>query len=370
MGRVRLWVFALGLLIATAPSARAEVVAMEPRTMRALKASNVREAPSLNGAPVGRLAQGQEVTVNGRAEGGSWLRVVLPEEGTGFVWARLLKPAAARRGAERRQPDADKEAGDTYRDCPACPVMVVLPTGAFTMGAPEESTEAGSFERPAHRVTIDHALAMGRTEVTRRQWRACVRDGGCDEGALPPARGEGPDHPAHHIAWTDARAYVRWLAERTGAPYRLPTEAEWEYAARAGTETPRPWTGGAAAACDHANVGDRAARATGLALEMPHPCDDGVARRAPVGRFGANGFGLQDMIGNVAEWVLDCPSEDYTATPANGSPFIPAGCDLRVVRGGAFDSPTWAARAAARAAFPPNRREATIGFRVVKGPEP
>ena len=186
-------------------------------------------------------------------------------------------------------------AGTKFRDCPECPLMVVVPSGSFMMGSPE----AGLYdaEGPVHRVTIARPFAVGVYEVTFGEWDACVSGGGC--GAYRPddeGWGRG-DRPVIRIDWDDAQAYVRWLSGKTGKKYRLLSESEWEYVARAGTGT-RYWWGD--------EIGRNRANCYGCGSRW-----DDEEQTAPVGSFPANAFGLHDVHGNVSEWVEDCWNDSY-----------------------------------------------------------
>ena len=201
--------------------------------------------------------------------------------------------------------------------------MVVVPEGSFLMGSPTD--EAGRFddEGPAHRVTIARPFAVGVYEVTFAEWDACVSGGGCG-GRRPDDRGWGRGRrPVINVSWKDAKAYVEWLSRRTGEAYRLLSEAEWEYVARAGTRT-RYWWGD--------KIGWKRACCSG--------CWDrwGGRQTAPVGSFSANAFGLHDVHGNVNEWVEDCWNESYRGAPRDGSAWTSGSCGLRVLRGGHWSS--------------------------------
>ena len=237
--------------------------------------------------------------------------------------------------------------GTVLRDCANCPELVWLPQGEFMMG---ESTGAGS---PRHGVRIDYMLAVGRFEVTFAEWDACVAAQGCRYRPDDSGWGRGWQ-PVINVSWMDARQYVAWLSRRTGKSYRLLSEAEWEYAARAGSQV-RYWWGN--------NPGHNDANC--------HDCGsswDG-RRPAPVGRFGANPFGLHDMHGNVAEWVEDCHHDGYRDAPNDGAAWTrdcSAVADARVLRGGAWDGPAETTRAAARSAASTNYYDNRIGFRVAR----
>jgi formylglycine-generating enzyme required for sulfatase activity len=203
---------------------------------------------------------------------------------------------------------------------------------------------------------------MSRTEVTFEQWDACVTDGGCD-GQRPDDEGWGRgSRPVINISWEEARLFADWLSGKTGARYRLPTEAEWEYAARSGVAAPYAF-GDTNRVCEFANGLDRTAKAAGLSgLGEPTACSDGFARTAPTASFKPGTWGLFDMAGNVQEWVLDCYANRYGAAPAR------ADCAARVVRGGSFLSPLSELRSSARTNFPQDSRANSIGFRVVRDP--
>jgi formylglycine-generating enzyme required for sulfatase activity len=231
------------------------------------------------------------------------------------------------------------------RDCPVCPELMLIPAGSATMG----STEVFAFESPVHEVTISKPFYMGRREVTFDEWDACLSEGGCQY--RPGDRGQGRGlRPASDLDWNDAKAYVAWLSRKTGKAYRLPSEAEWEYAARAGTKTPYYW--GSAVEKDRANC----------AGCNTTPLNKTVA----TGTFPPNAFGLIDMAGNAAEWVEDCWADNYKTAPKDGSAFTKADCRERVLRGGSFNNDQRFVRTAARFKYDYDVRYYTNGFRVVR----
>ena len=267
--------------------------------------------------------------------------------------------------------------GLTFRDCwIPCPDLVVVPAGTFRMG----STRRQADERPVHEVRLD-AFALGRYEVTRGEYQAFViatgyQSAGCsivdDDGRLDwdggaswhrPGFEQDNRHPAVCVSWTDAQAYVRWLSAETGERYRLPSEAEWEYGARAAYNLWWPDS-----ACDYANSGDRALLRGVPGWPRPvFNCSDGAAHTAPVGSYGANEFGLQDMLGNVWEWTADCWHDNYQGAPADGSAWTRRGdCDRRVLRGGSWGTVPTGLRAANRYRNDDNRGSAMVGFRVAR----
>jgi formylglycine-generating enzyme required for sulfatase activity len=241
----------------------------------------------------------------------------------------------------------------SFADCSNCPEMVVIPSGTFTMGSPPTEMYRGSEAQ--HRVTVP-SFALGRYEVTFVQWEACVADGGC--GGLEPddyGWGRG-NRPVIGVSWNDAKAYVAWLTRKTGKPYRLPSESEWEYGARGGTTT--PYSSGKTISPKQANFDGSMGDGAG-------PSDVNRQRTMPVGSFPANPFGLHDMHGNVWEWMEDCWSEDYSATtPANGAPYSQPNCGGRVMRGGSWEDYAGDIRSAARVASGAEEQSWSDGFRV------
>jgi formylglycine-generating enzyme required for sulfatase activity len=262
-----------------------------------------------------------------------------------IAWGLVMLAAAAAPFA------APARAAEPFKDCAHCPEMVVIPAGSFTMGAARSTDpEAKRYEGPPHTVKIAR-FAIGRYEVTFAEWDACVAAKGCAH--RPDDRGWGRERrPVINISWTDAREYVRWLARTTGKPYRLPSEAEWEYAARAGTTTPYWW--GPALSDGQADClvcgGTWSGRKT-----------------APVGRFKPNPFGLYDTQGNVWEWVADCWHDGYAGAPANGQAWVAGGdCKMRVLRGGSWLSLARSLRVSHREGYDPTFRYASNGLRVAR----
>jgi formylglycine-generating enzyme required for sulfatase activity len=238
---------------------------------------------------------------------------------------------------------AEHKVGETFRDCAECPEMVVVPAGAFEMGSP------APYERPVHRVMIAKAFAIGRYEVTFDEWGHCVADKRCKY--TPDDRGWGKgNRPVINLSWVDAKDFVAWLSEKSGKTYRLPSEAEWEYAARGGTKT-KFWWG--------RDIGDHHANCQG--------CNTGsAAETLPVGSFKPNPYGVYDTSGNVAEWVEDCWHDSYRGAPPNGAAWTNGQCELRVLRGGAFDSQPGLVASAARFRYDYDVRYPANGFRVVR----
>lgn len=250
--------------------------------------------------------------------------------------------------------------GAIFRDCAECPEMVVVTSGTFRMGGNEADPDQRPDELPAHPVTFKAPFAVGRFEITFAEWEACVAGGGCQANPEPEDEGWGRGRrPVINVSWNDAQTYVAWLTRKTARTYRLLTEAEWEYAARAGSET--PYAFGVQLTTQHANFnpGEVLEGSTALYRE----------RTIPVGELPANPWGLHDMHGNVGEWVLDAWHEDYGGAPRDGSARLSDADDaLRVIRGGSWYKPAQDCRTSSRARDLPDHRSADIGFRVARLP--
>lgn len=241
----------------------------------------------------------------------------------------------------------DDYLGVVFRDCLVCPDMVEAPAGAFVIGARDDDPMRRESEGPAQ-VRLVSGFAIARRETTFAQWEACVADGGC-RGHNPDDAGFGRGaRPAINVSYADAEAYAAWLSEKTGHRYRLPSETEWEYAARAGAATPYP---GGALAPSHANY------AGALVSDEPEPVS--IRMTTPAGSYPANAFGVYDAKGNVREWTSDCWTADHDAAR-------PADCAARVVKGGGYDSPPEELRPSHREARPVEARERSLGFRVAR----
>ena len=271
---------------------------------------------------------------------------------------------------------AEPKPGEEFQDCDICPKMVVIPAGRFTMGSPPGEKDHSDDEGPQRKVTIPSAFAVGKFEVTRDQFEAFVNDSGYDAASKcwtnennefehrtgrsfrnPGFFKQGGNEPVVCINWDDAKAYVAWLSKKTGKTYRLLSEAEWEYAARAGTTT--PFSTGRTITTDQANFNGN------YTYNGSH---EGQYRQktVSVGSFTANGFGLHDMHGNVEEWVEDCESGSYRGAPSNGSAWTTEDCGYRVYRGGHWDSAPWNLRSAKREEDPSEYGEYSLGLRVAR----
>ena len=299
-----------------------------------------------------RLTQTTPVTLDALPAGEVTLLVGVAAHEPAKVVARVPMEGVGRLEVEL----APWAAGDVLRDCARCPLMVEVPAGSFVMGSPDSEEGRHDHEGPVHEVTITRPFALGMYEVTFAEWDACASAGGCGD-RRPADEGWGREsRPAVNLSWRDARDYVEWLSDETGEEYRLPTEAEWEYAARAGTETSYSW-GDA--------LGENRANCDGCGSRW----DDG--RTAPVGSFAANAWGLHDMHGNVWEWTEDCWNEAYSSgpnsrLPTDGSAWLSGDCDKRLLRGGSWYSFPNLLRSAARLNNSIGLRNNTTGFRVAR----
>jgi formylglycine-generating enzyme required for sulfatase activity len=273
--------------------------------------------------------------------------------------------------------------------------MVVVPQGSFKMGAAlDERKSEGApdgvlSELPVHPVIFAKPFAMSVHEITRGQFAAFVKATGyqapkkCSylQPKNVPETHIQPDwrnprfhqsdrHPVVCVSWEDAKAYAAWLSKLTGQTYRLPSEAEWEYAARAGMTGSRYWTGKPGAeACRYANVADHAIAKVfewSPTHRMLFQCDDGYAFTAPVGAFAANDFGLYDMIGNVWEWVEDCWHDSYAGAPSDGTAWLTGDCAHRIDRSGSWNDAVWIARAANRGMEDSGAATTNLGIRLVR----
>jgi formylglycine-generating enzyme required for sulfatase activity len=240
-----------------------------------------------------------------------------------------------------------------FRDCAvACPAMVVIPAGKFTIGSSENEVGRTAGEGPRHEVTITKPLAVSRYEVTFDQWDACVAEAGCPHAEDAWGRGT---MPVINVSWDDAKLYVAWLSRLTGEEYRLLSEAEWEYAARAGSNTAYSWG-------DGPGTGNANCNGCGGAAML---------QTVPVGSFRPNAFGLFDMQGNVWEWVEDVWHDSYVGAPVDGSAWLRGGDgNYRVIRGGSWHNETELVRAAVRLERDSQVKFDTLGFRVARKVRP
>ena len=249
--------------------------------------------------------------------------------------------------------------GAQFRDCEDCPAMIMIPGGSFSQGSPVTEPQSSNSERPQRTVNVP-AFALAQTPVTFDQWDACVADGGCTHNPSDDALGRG-DRPVIHVNWNDAQQYVTWLSDRTGHDYRLASESEWEYAARAGT-------------IGRYNTGDciNSHQASFGGADPATSCPSGITRlqSMPVASFAPNAFGLFDIHGHVLEWVQDCWNADYVGAPNNGTAWMTGDCGLAATRGGALGSRGSWVRSARRVGTTRAVRNNFTGFRVAMSVEP
>ena len=269
--------------------------------------------------------------------------------------------ASAQSGRQPTREAALRNPSGNLSDCPNCPSLVVVPAGAFLMGSPESEKGRGKDEGPQHKVMFEKPFAIGKYEVTFAEWDACARQGACQQ--KPSDEGWGRKKlPVINVSWSDANQYLAWLAKTTSKPYRLPTEAEWEYAARG------------SAKIDSAS----APFSTGVTINYKQANYDanftygsskrGIYRQktVDVGSLPPHGFGLHEMHGNVWEWVQDCYKPSYIDAPADGSAVAAFECKLHILRGGAWNYHPQLLRSAYRYATPGDVRLNNAGFRVAR----
>ncbi len=347
---------------APAPVKKAEPARLAPPVVDPVQGSyiartesNVRSGPTSDSTILGSLKRGAAIEMLGKVRGQEWYQVRIAGGRVGFVAAGLIleiarpSPAPAPEPAKKSEPAPVKAAaapagsGETFRDCPKCPEMVKIPAGSFQMGA----KDGDPTERPVHRVRIGAPFAIGRFEVTVAQWAACFSDGAC---TFEPRATADPDRTAiRNVSWDDAMRYTAWLSQKTGRQYRLPSEAEWEYAARAGSSGLYWW--GNKPAADKVNCKN---------------CGGPWSRKAPapIGSQAPNPFGLHDMNGGVAEWTADCWENSYAGAPNDGSARGGSRCAQRVLRGGSWRNEAVYLRSASRLFYDADVRYLVNGLRV------
>ncbi len=251
--------------------------------------------------------------------------------------------------------------GMTFRDCEDCPSMVVVPAGSFWQGSEETAPFALKMETPKRMVTIAEPFAVGVFEITMEQWDQCETDGACQTHPADNGWGRG-SRPVIMVSWNDAQEFVSWLNGKTGQSYSLPSESQWEYVARAGEES--DWLGGSAArVCEFGNI---AGSESGFRWQHEQCSDQAAIETLPAGSFRANAFGLHDVVGNVAEWTLDCMNLSYLDAPGDGSAWGRGICNSRMTRGGSWFTGSREVRLPARFNLKNGDRNDFTGFRVVR----
>jgi formylglycine-generating enzyme required for sulfatase activity len=329
------------------------------------------EGPSSESPAIQILNRESTVTVTDRS--GDWAEIALVDGTTGFVLSKLLRSATEKPiPVVGTYPRAVRPAGE-FKDCDVCPQMIVLSPGRFMMGSPDSEAGRDDDEGPRREVVISRAFAVSKFEVTRKQFGTFVQRAGYTRTATSCrtsaeySRSEGGAFQSHNpgfpqsdtdpavcISWDDATAYVDWLTSETGKKYRLLTEAEWEYAARAGAQEPRYWG---------SDIGTQRANCDGCGSSW----DD--ERTSPIGSFEANGFGLHDMLGNAWEWVADCYRPNYDGAPSDGAEPVEFDCEERVMRGGSWESSPRRIRAANRQRHEAAESDNDFGMRVARTSE-
>lgn len=353
--------------IDSAPSTQVQQAPVTPALqideMKALfdvvNTANLRDGPRTSSSIVGSLKKGEKILVTGRVIGRNWYRVITKLGLTGFVYGGLINKSS-RTSSVKRQESAPvksravinkeslaiKNPAKTFKDCQECPQMVILPATQFVMG----DDRGDITERPAHKVIIAEPFAIGKHEVTYAQWNDCVLDGVCNSLSNKTEKID-PVAPVRDISWTDTGLYISWLNSKTGKTYRLPTEAEWEYAVRGGTKTRYWW-------------GNRLVKGLANCTD----CGGKYDRKSPAktGSYDANPFGLHDMNGGVWEWVMDCWHKNYQGAPKDGSAWNKNYCTVRVLRGGSWRNDSSYVHSASRFKYDEDVRYFTNGFRVVR----
>jgi formylglycine-generating enzyme required for sulfatase activity len=249
--------------------------------------------------------------------------------------------------------------GESFKDCPECPEMVIVPSGSFIMGPPNREPECKQNEFPQHTVTIAEPFAVGKFAVTFAEWDACVADGGCNGYHADDNLWGRKDRPVINVSWSEAKAYVLWLSNKTKASYSLLSEAEREYVTRAGTTTPFSW--GSSISTEQANF-----LGSTVAYKGGGSKGEYRGKTMPVQSFKPNPWGLYQVHGNIWEWVEDCGHDNYFGAPDDGSAWITGNCrNGYVIRGGSWmDFPAFL-RSASRK-WTNSARSSFVGFRVAR----
>ncbi|OUT77689.1 MAG: hypothetical protein CBB82_05935 [Betaproteobacteria bacterium TMED22] len=244
---------------------------------------------------------------------------------TCMLWSQCINSVSAE---ERYFP------GDEFKDCGDCPVMIVIPSGSFSMGSPPVDQGRPYAEGELRLVHIPNRFASGKFEITYKEWEGCVVDGQCPDAKKDDWSGE--THPVVNISWKEAFQYTKWLSKKTGRPYRLLTEAEWEYVATGGISRARFFGIKAQRICDFGNIYDYTAEEVlDYGLDVL-PCNDQYGFSAPIGSFKPNQFGVHDMLGNVWEWTEDCQAILWRNAPTDASARVDGHCTHRAYRGGSW----------------------------------
>lgn len=285
------------------------------------------------------------------------LGTAVAQTGDPYISAIDDRPAARLRRSREFEQNSTPEIAPRPEGAPE---MVVIRPGRFLMGSPQDQKRRDRNEGPQVSVSIDYAFEIGRYEVTFDNWRLCVNDGGCN-GYRPEDNGWGRGkRPVTNISYNDIEAYIQWLNKKTGLTYRLPSEAEWEYVARAGKQLPFSTGSGEV-------ITDKFANFNGKFPYGPNAePGDYLRKTVPVGSYPANSFGVHDIHGNVYEFVSDCYVAGHSGNPGDGSPRRDGNCDARVIRGGSWVTHGYQMRAAKRLRYTKEHRYDDFGFRLAR----
>ncbi|WP_430869480.1 SUMF1/EgtB/PvdO family nonheme iron enzyme [Cupriavidus basilensis] len=325
-----------------APLAKARIERLRAAAQQAgTPAAATRPAPASSGQPA---AQGTVAPPPARVQAGKVQAPPASSSGAPAGAAATAGAAGSQRAASTGTVTVEVKPG-AFKDCPACPVLHGLAPGTFTMG----SNGGDATEKPPHHVTIAQPFAIGKYEVTVEQWNACADAGGCQR--IATVAGAAKNAPVRDVSWDDAQQYLAWLGKLTGKHYRLPTEAEWEYAARGGTATLYWW-------------GDQMRKGTANCKDCGDPWNADMP--ANVGSFAANAYGLHDMNGSVWEWVADCWHSSYKNAPVDGRAWDEPGCSVRVIRGGSWLEGASYMLSSTRFKYSASVRQSQNGFRVAR----
>ena len=275
------------------------------------------------------------------------------------IWAAEMKNLKSNGSSDTPNPTIHASSGAAFSDTVTGMEFVPLPGGCFQMG--DTYGDGQGDEKPIHEVCVD-GFRMGKYEVTNAQYRKFKPDH--NSGAYDGNSLNGDNQPVVNVSWYDAVKYAEWLSERSGRTYRLPTEAEWEYAARGGTKGRNYWGEDPADACRYANVADMTAKSQWSDWTVSD-CSDGYKVAAPVGRYLPNAFGLYDMMGNAWEWTNDWYDAEYYFKSPKINPLGPSSGSLRVPRGGGWGNASECVRVSDRNGFAPDFHIIFLGFRLV-----
>ena len=287
------------------------------------------------------------------ADKGAWVATL--GEGSRSAYEAYLKAfpsgkyrSSASKKLGRAVVSAPQASAPKAKDCSDCPEMAIIPAGKFRMGDLQNGGDED--ELPVRSVGIAKSFSVSKYEITFAQWTSCVKDAGCRYMPSDNDWGTGRQ-PVINVSWNDAQQYIKWISAKTGKTYRLLSEAEWEYIARAGSSTKYFWGN---------DVGSSRANCSNCGSEWDEE------QPAPVGSFAANKFGVYDMHGNVYEWVQDCWHSNYRNAPNTSVKRSGGDCDYRTVRGGSFDIPSKSIRSANRSKFKSGFRDVMNGLRIAR----